>query len=126
MAAARLEAQRATTQVAKAKAKSSATANKKRGRSMSRKWPYIVGVITAGAAVGAGVYVARKRRNARNAAETANALTGDARNLVASVTNAGSSTEAATSAPAKDAWTKTKEAASRDGKTGKVLEPTGL
>jgi hypothetical protein len=89
-----------------------------------------VGAVAAGAAVGAGAYVIRKRRTARKAAE--NALTGDARDLVASarsaspaVADSGESSVTGTSAPAKESWVKTKEAVSRDGKAGKVLEPTG-
>jgi hypothetical protein len=123
-AAARLEAQRA----AKAAEKSKAKANKKKakkGSPMARRWPYIVGVVAAGAAVGAGAYAVRKRRNARSAEETAHALAGDARDLVASASSTvgGAVTEA--SQGTKDAWVKTKDPISRDGKT-KVLEPTGM
>ncbi|HZN73928.1 MAG TPA: hypothetical protein VFC00_19855 [Micromonosporaceae bacterium] len=129
--AARLEAQRANMAAAKTKAKSKAKANKKKGKAMSSKWPYIVGAIAAGAAVGAGAYAIRKRRNARRAAESA--LTGDARDLVARSAlgtaandTAGEPVVTGTSAPAKETWVKTKDTASRDGKAGKVLEPTGL
>jgi len=124
LAAARLEAQRATKDAAKAKAK----ANKrkpKEGSLMARKWPYIVGVVAAGAAVGAGTYVVRKRRNARSAEETAQALAGDARNLVTAASSVASDTAGEATSSAKDAWVKTKDPISRDGKT-KVLEPTGM
>lgn len=125
LTAARVEAQRATKETAKAKAKANKRKKAKEGSLMARKWPYILGVVAAGAAVGAGAYVVRKRRNARSAEETAQALAGDARNLVTAASSVHGDAAGEATSSAKDAWVKTKDPISRDGKT-KVLEPTGM
>ena len=107
---AREEARRASRAAAAAKKKSPHKSKKSKGNAMSRKWPYVFGAVAAGAAVGASAYVIRKRRAARSAAETADALAREARSyLDATAPIGGEQFEAPGLAKSKDAQAKVLE-----------------
>lgn len=89
---------------AKAAAKQNKS-HKSKGNAMSRKWPYVLGVVAAGAAVGASAYVIRKRRAARRAQETADTLAREARTYL----DVAAPVEPLETTSVKENWSKAKD-----------------